>query len=67
MVPGELVDHEVWCANRRLVPFGEFGTVAGDVAVDQFRVYMGEWAAVHGVDEDDMDLVGAAPWDPSAL
>jgi hypothetical protein len=28
-----------------------------------------EWAAVHGVDEDDpvLDWHGSAPWDPDAL
>jgi hypothetical protein len=33
-------------------------------AVAQWDAWMGQrlaWAAAHGVDEDDMDLVGAAP------
>jgi hypothetical protein len=68
--PVELVDYRVWCANRGLVAFGLAGTTAGDVAAGQHRVYMQErqeWAGAHGFDEDDLDLVGPAPFDLSAI
>jgi hypothetical protein len=62
--PDELVSYEVWAANRGLVAFGEFGSPAGDVAAQQYELFLAErreWGAAHGVDEQVMDLDGSAP------
>lgn len=67
LVPAELVDYRVWCANRGLTPFGVYGTPEGDVAVDQHRQYLAArcaWADAHGVDEQDMDFKGHSPFYP---
>lgn len=71
VLPAELVDYRVWCANRGVVAFGLAGTPAGNVAAGQHRIYMQarrEWADAHGLDEEeDMESEGPAPFDLSAI
>jgi hypothetical protein len=63
--PAELVNCEVWCANRGLVAFGVYGTPAGDAAEAQHREYLAarrEWAEQHGVDAGEMERDGLEPF-----
>lgn len=68
--PAGMVDYEAWYAGRALAPYGHPGD---PVSMRRRRPYAAwieqrqAWAAARGVDEDDVDLVGAAPWDPTAI
>ena len=62
--PAELVDYRRWCADRGLAPFGH------DLAPAQWGTWeeqRRQWAAAHGLTEDDLGGVGDQPWDESLI
>jgi hypothetical protein len=66
--PVWLLDYRVWCAGRGLAPFGVGGDAASlRAAVVRWRTWCDEreaWAAEHGISEDELEMVGPAPFDP---
>jgi hypothetical protein len=69
--PHELVDYEVWCADRGLAAWVDWSpaVAAAGVAVaaqgEEWWRQRRKWADEHGVDEvSDMDFLGPVPWEP---
>ncbi|MDT5347038.1 MAG: hypothetical protein QOH91_325 [Mycobacterium sp.] len=69
--PRGLLDYRVWCAERGVAPYGSAADqVSMRAAVDQWGTWerlRREWAAAHGVDEDDLGGGGDAPFDVDAI
>ncbi|OBA81553.1 hypothetical protein A9W99_02775 [Mycobacterium sp. 1164966.3] len=69
--PVWVVDYRVWCASRGEPPYGKPDDRASmKAAVARFDVWeeaRQAWADAHGVDEIDLDVVAAAPWDEDAI
>ncbi len=70
--PAELVDYVRWCGARRVPAYGDpDDLVSMRSAAARWRAWCDErqaWAAANGhLDEDgeeDLEMVGATPWDP---
>ena len=71
MPPTELVDYPAWCRSRELEPFGDPDDLdsmrCALVQWDVWELRRREWAAAHGVDEDELGGLDSAPWDPDLI
>lgn len=70
--PPELIDYHLWCAKRRLRPYGDAKNPDSmRRAVGQHKNWMEHrqiWADAHDVSEKDMpDECRDEPWDPESI
>lgn len=69
--PIEVIDYEAWSAGRGDPPYGDPDDLASmKAAVARYAVWREvrrAWADANGVDEGDLEMEGAAPWDADAI